>query len=85
VFDRAPLTCFNTFFVPGVEFIRCCRKLRGLLAAHQAGEVAVDEVVASVQGWVNHTRYGNTTGLRKAVFAQAKILTADGQFSGGEL
>jgi len=42
-------------------------------------------VVASVQGWVNHTRYGNTTGLRKAVFAQAKILTADGQFSGGEL
>jgi hypothetical protein len=42
-------------------------------------------VVASVQSWVNHTRYGNTTGLRKAVFAQAKILTADGQFSGGEL
>jgi hypothetical protein len=27
----------------------------------------METVLASVQGWVNHTRYGNTIGLRKAV------------------
>ena len=43
------------------------RKLRGLMAAHRAGEMPLARVTASVQGWVNHVRYGNTVGLRKAV------------------
>ncbi|MCB0214318.1 MAG: RNA-dependent DNA polymerase [Anaerolineae bacterium] len=43
------------------------RRLKRLSAAVAAGEVAPDEVTASVQGWVNHIRYGNTVGLRKAV------------------
>ena len=43
------------------------RRLKGLLAACAAGEVSLERVTASVQGWANHARYGNTVGLRKAV------------------
>jgi len=46
------------------------RKLRALIAAYQAGEIPLEQVTASVQGWVNHVRYGNTVGLRKAVLGQ---------------
>jgi hypothetical protein len=45
------------------------RKLRRLLAAYEAGEVSLDNVTASVRGWVNHVRYGNTVGLRKAILS----------------
>jgi RNA-directed DNA polymerase len=43
------------------------RKLRRLAEAYQAKKIPLDRVNASVQGWVNHVRYGNTVGLRKAV------------------
>jgi hypothetical protein len=46
------------------------RKLRRLLAGYYQGEISVAEIAASVQGWVNHVRYGNTVGLRKAIFAK---------------
>ncbi len=52
----------------GVAF---ARKLRRLAAASARGEIALETVTASVQGWVNHARYGNTVGLRKAVLGQA--------------
>ena len=35
--------------------------------AYRRGEIPLERVSASVQGWVNHVRYGNTVGLRKAV------------------
>lgn len=43
------------------------RKLRRLMREYAAGEIVLDEVNATVQGWVNHVRYGNTIGLRQAV------------------
>jgi hypothetical protein len=43
------------------------RKLERLLAAWARGELSFEHVQASVQGWVNHVRYANTVGLRKAV------------------
>ncbi len=46
------------------------RKLRALIAAYEAGEIPLEQVTASVQGWVNHVRYGNTVGLRKAVLGK---------------
>jgi hypothetical protein len=46
------------------------RKLRDLCTAHQAGEIPLAEVTASVRGWINHVRYGNTVGLRKAILAR---------------
>jgi RNA-directed DNA polymerase len=46
------------------------RKLRRLMAGYHTGEVPLEQVTASVQGWVNHVRYGNTVGLRKAVLGR---------------
>lgn len=46
------------------------RKLRAMMTAHYAGETPLSSVTASVQGWVNHVRYGNTVGLRKAVLGR---------------
>jgi retron-type reverse transcriptase len=43
------------------------RRLKALVEAYADGEISLEEVTASVQGWVNHVRYGNTLGLRKAV------------------
>ncbi len=31
------------------------------------------QLTASVQGWVNHVRYGNTVGLRKGVLSRMVI------------
>ena len=43
------------------------RLLRQRLAALRTGTLQASRITASVQGWVNHVRYGNTVGLRKAV------------------
>jgi hypothetical protein len=44
-------------------------KLRSLLQSWQAGMISTDELVASIDGWVNHVRYGNTVGLRKEMLS----------------
>lgn len=46
------------------------RRLRRLIAAYETGQVPLETVTASVQGWINHVRYGNTTGLRQAVLSR---------------
>lgn len=51
-------------------------KLRRLLTAARAGELPVTHVTASVQGWVNHVRYGNTVGLRKAMLQSPPLVSA---------
>ncbi len=51
------------------------RKLRALREAYARGEITFEQLTASVQGWVNHVRYGNTVGLRKAVLGQPFLLT----------
>jgi len=43
------------------------RRLKRLVEAYADGAITLDQVSASVQGWANHVRYGNTLGLRKAV------------------
>jgi len=49
------------------------RKLRHMLVAYAAGDLSLDDLNASVQGWVNHSRYGNTVGLRKAILGTFQI------------
>ncbi len=49
------------------------RRLGRLLAAHAAGEIPLEEVTASVRGWVNHARFGDTWGLRRAVLGAALV------------
>ncbi|NIU56800.1 MAG: RNA-dependent DNA polymerase [Phycisphaerae bacterium] len=43
------------------------RKYAYLMASHQQRKVPLSVVTASVQGWINHVRFGNTMGLRKAI------------------
>jgi len=43
------------------------RRFKRLLAAYAAGEIPLERVTASVQGWVNYVRFGDTWGLRRAV------------------
>jgi RNA-directed DNA polymerase len=45
------------------------RRLRQIVYSGDAGKVR-----ASVQGWINHARYGDTYGLRKAVLARYGLL-----------
>jgi RNA-directed DNA polymerase len=49
------------------------RRLRVLAGRYAGGEITLDEVTASVQGWVNHVRYGNTVGLRKALLGSVIV------------
>jgi hypothetical protein len=41
-----------------------------MLAAYAKGELPLEKVTASVQGWTNHVRYANSVGLRKALLAR---------------
>jgi RNA-directed DNA polymerase len=49
------------------------RKLRALLAGYTAGTLPLAQVTASVQGWANHARHGDTAGLRRAVLGGRRI------------
>ncbi|MCP5086181.1 MAG: RNA-dependent DNA polymerase [Rhodobacteraceae bacterium] len=50
----------------GIQFRR---KYQQLVQQYVDGRITFDELTASVQGWVNHSRYGNTIGLRKAILS----------------
>ncbi len=43
------------------------RRLKRLLRAYHDGSLPADRVTASILGWINHARYGDTWGLRRAV------------------
>lgn len=59
--------------VKGRKAVHFRRRLRGKLAAYRAGQISLDQVDASVRGWVEHVRYGNTVGLRKTLFGNLLI------------
>lgn len=45
------------------------RRLKQLLAGFEAGEVTREQLASSVEGWLNHIRYGNTRALAKSVLS----------------
>lgn len=49
--------------------VQARRRLRALRDAYHRGEISRERVHAGVRGWVNHARYGDTWGLRRAVLA----------------
>ena len=49
------------------------RRFRRLAALYSAGQIDLERLTASVRGWANHARYGNTVGLRKAVLSGCVI------------
>ena len=48
----------------GVHF---ARRLVAMSRMRREGQLPQAAVTASIRGWVNHVRFGNTVGLRKAV------------------
>jgi retron-type reverse transcriptase len=55
------------------------RRLARLISDHADRRRPLAEISAAVRGWVNHTRFGNTVGLRKAVLRRAVIGPARGR------
>ena len=49
------------------------RRLRELVAEYHAGELPLERVTASVQGWVAHVSYGQTYGLRRRIFGEIPL------------
>ncbi len=49
--------------------VRYRRRFRDLVRLYATGWATAGELTASARGWANHARYGNTVGLRKALFA----------------
>jgi RNA-directed DNA polymerase len=47
------------------------RRLEEMLRAYSDGTLPADQVTASILGWINHARYGDTWGLRRAVLENA--------------
>jgi retron-type reverse transcriptase len=45
------------------------RKLKRMLQAYEQGELPLEKLDASIQGWINHVRYGDTLGLRQSVLS----------------
>ena len=54
----------------GVHFLR---QLRTRMRHYANDELTLDDLTASVQGWINHIRYGNTVGLRRAVLGRTVL------------
>lgn len=53
--------------VKGRKVVHFRRTMKQKLVAYGDGQVTRDQISATVQGWINHVRYGNTWGLRRAV------------------
>ncbi|MCP4935222.1 MAG: RNA-directed DNA polymerase [bacterium] len=49
------------------------RRFLYLVAAYEMGDISFAELDASVKGWINHVRYANSVGLRKAILSQHPI------------
>jgi len=49
------------------------RRLEHNLDLYQAGHISFAELDASVRGWINHVRYGDTWGLRQRLFSTHPI------------
>lgn len=58
---------------------RFSRRLRHRWQAYCAGEISFAELDATVQGWINHARYGDTWGLRRRVLAQPLCRSGQGE------
>ena len=53
--------------------VNYCRRLRQLLAGYASGKSTRVEVDASLRGWINHVRYGDTWGLRVAMLKEVRL------------
>ncbi len=54
------------------------RKLKRIVAAWTAGAETQEAMIASLLGWINHVRYGDTWGLRTSVLAHVPPIPCRG-------
>lgn len=55
------------------------RQFKRLRKAYMKGQIQLDVMSRSVAGWINHTRYANTIGLRKALLSKPILPPVQGQ------
>lgn len=53
--------------------VRFRQRLMRNLTLYRQGQISFAELDASVQGWINHVRYGDTWGLRDHLFGQFRV------------
>jgi hypothetical protein len=53
--------------------VKFSRRLERNLDLYQAGQISFAELDSSVQGWINHVRYGDTWGLRRHILGAHPI------------
>jgi len=49
------------------------RRLKGMLEEYHLGELPHPKFESRLQGWINHTRHGDTWGLRRAILKPFKV------------
>lgn len=49
------------------------RRLRDLTQRYADGHVSFEQIGSTVNGWLNHVRYGDTMGLRRAVLRDVML------------
>lgn len=49
------------------------RRLARNISRYKQGDITFAELDASVQGWINHVRYGDTWGLRQKMFSNQPL------------
>jgi hypothetical protein len=49
------------------------RRLNQLAGQYRAGEIPLERVQRSVQGWINHARYGDTWALRESILSSVVL------------
>jgi len=53
--------------------IQAQRHLKGLVRRHRADKIGREHIKASVVGWINHVRYGDTWGLRSSILQKVVV------------
>jgi len=53
------------------------RKLKRDWQAVQAGQLSLQDFQVRLESWINHARYGDTWGLRRAIFEDLDILSRE--------
>ena len=63
----AEVACLRVIDESGADYLYPASRFVQVTFPADVRETPLASVTTSVQGWVNHVRYGNTVGLRKAV------------------
>jgi hypothetical protein len=61
------------------------RRLKARLRAYREGALTTSQMKASIQGWINHARHGDTWGIRRAVLKDIVVSPAKASIPGMEM